>query len=235
MATALSALETRARVHLKETTARFWTSAELIALMNECFKDMWGAILDLNQEHFLTVDESNVSLAADATSLTGVPTDCFRVHLIEPRDTTTNPGQRVVFVPKDYNSALFTNARSWPAQDPNNGLAIFYTLTGAGAPVGAPSVLVAPKLSTALNLRFVYNPSIPTKTSGQDNPIPGESDNAVIAWTVAYARAKEREDRSPDPNWLAIYATEKQNVLVRMTPRQTQEPEVVEGVFDGWM
>ena len=52
-----------------------------------------------------------------------------------------------------------------------------------------------------------------------------------MAWTVAFARAKEREDRSPDPAWLAIYATEKQNILTRLTPRQTQEPEIVGDMF----
>lgn len=234
MATALSSLETQARRHLQETTARFWSSAELIDIANKGLKDLWRAVVDLHQEHFLTVDETNVSFAANDTDLTGVPTDCYRVHLIEPRDTTTDPGQRILFVPKDYNSADFINARSMTAQDPNGGARLFYTMTQAGPPVGAPVVLVAPKLTSALTLRFVYVPTLAEKVAANDNPIPGESDNAVIAWIVAYARAKEREDRSPDPNWLAIYKTEKDNLLTSLTPRQTQEPDVVEDLFAGW-
>lgn len=233
MATLLSTIETAARKPLKEASATYWTSAELIEHMNDAIKDLWRAILDLHQEHFLTVDETNVSFAANDTDLTGVPTDCFRVHLIEPRDTTTDPGQRILFVPKDYNSADFINARSMTAQDPNGGARIFYTVTQPGPPTGAPVVLCAPKLTSALNLRFVYVPTLATKAAGDANPIPGESDLALKAWTVAYARAKEREDRSPDPNWLAIYATEKQNLLVALTPRQTQDPDVVEGLYDG--
>ncbi len=234
MATLLSSLETQSRRHLIETSASFWSSDELIDIMNKGIKDLWGAIIDLNQEHFLTVDTTNVSLAADTASLTGVPSDVFRVHLIEPSDTTVSPGQRILFVPRDYNSNEFTNARSLTAQDPNGGVRIYYTLTQAGAPVAAPTVLVAPQLTSALALRFVYVPILAAVTSGGNNPIPGEADNALIAWTVAYGRAKEREDRSPDPNWLAVYATEKRNLLVRLTPRQTQEPDVVEGVFDVW-
>ncbi len=235
MATLVSSLETQARIHLKETTAAFWTSAELVAHINNGIKDLWGAIIDLHDEHFLTVDVTNVSLAAEGTQLTGVPTDCFRVHLIESRDTTVDPGARVVFVPKDYNSADFINARSRASLDPSSGLRIFYKLTQAGYPVAAPVILCAPKISSALTLRLAYVPGPGTVAAGSNNPIPGESDNALIAWTVAYARAKEREDRSPDPNWLAVYKTEKTNVSVRLTPRQDQEPDVVEDLFAGYI
>lgn len=234
MATTLTSLETQARRHLKETTASFWSSAELVDLINKGIKDLWGAIIDLHQEHYITVDASNVSLAADTASLTGVPTDVFRVHLIEPRDTTTTPGRHIIFTPRDYNSPEFINARARTSIDPEGGLEIFYTLTQAGAPVGAPTILIAPQISSALNLRLVYIPVVADKVAANDNPIPGESDNALIAWTVAYARAKEREDRSPDPNWLAVYATEKQNLLTRMTPRQSQEPEVVGDLWGAW-
>lgn len=235
MATLLSALETQVRIPLKETTASYWTSAELIAHFNNGITDLWGAICDLHQEHNLTVDETNVSIAANATQFTGVPADCFRVHVIEPRDTTTSPGQQILFVPRDYKSHEFTGARAQLAQDPNSGgLKIYYTLTGAGAPVAAPTILCAPKLTSALNLRLAYIPSLAVKAAGDANPIGGGSDNALIAWCVAYALAKTREDKSPDPNWLAVYATEKQNMLTRMAPRQEQEPEIVEGVFDAY-
>lgn len=236
MATLISAVESQSRLHLKEVTASFWTSNELVDIINKGIKDLWGAIVDLNQEHFLTVDTTNVSLAVNGVTLTGVPADVFRVHLIEPGDTTVDTGGgSVLFRPKDYNSNEFINARAMTAQDPSNGLKVYYTLSAAGAPVAAPTVHVAPKLSTALSaLRFVYVPVLAAVAAAGNNPIPGESDNALIAWCVAYARAKEREDRSPDPNWLAIYATEKQNLLVRLTPRQTQEPDVVDGFFDAF-
>lgn len=235
MATALSSIESQARIHLKEVTASFWSSAELIDIINKGIKDLWGAIIDLNQEHFITVDESNVTLEASTSSLTGVPSDVFRVHLIEPRDTTpTGSFRNVEFVPRDYNHPLFRNARAQGVLDASTGINIYFTVSQAGAPVGAPTILVAPQVDSQLPLRFVYVPVLAAVASSGNNPIPGESDQALIAWCVAYARAKEREDRSPDPNWLAVYATEKQNILVRCAPRQTQEPEIVDGVFDAW-
>ena len=44
-------------------------------------------------------------------------------------------------------------------------------------------------------------------------------------------RAKEREDRSPDPSWLAIYANEKQMLLQSLGLRQYHEPQKVDDIF----
>jgi len=234
MATLISALERQARKPLLEDTASFWSSSELVEHFNNGIKDMWGAIIDLHQEHYMVVDEEHVTIAANGKQLIGVPQNTFRILLIEPRDTTSTGTTRdIVFVPRDYNSPEFISARSWSGQSASSPAWVYYAMSQAGAPVNAPTVHVAPTFSSAVNLRFVYIPTQPIVSAGSDNPIPGESDNALIAWCVAYARAKEREDRSPDPNWLAIYATEKQNLLVRMTPRQEQEEEVVSDMFEG--
>ncbi len=50
---------------------------------------------------------------------------------------------------------------------------------------------------------------------------------------VAWARAKQSSDGTPDAGWLAIYSTDKQGLLTALTPRQEQEEEVVEGMFEG--
>lgn len=238
MATTLSTLRTSARAHLIETTADFWTDAELLDIMLQGAKDLWGAIVDLHQEHFLTVDTTNVSLSANGTSLSGVPTNTFRVHIIEPTDTTdAGSVENILFVPRDYNSPDFIAARTVAAQDPTNTGIIYYCLTSAGAPVAAPTVLIAPSVSSAMaagTIRFVYVPTLGTLTASSDNPIPGEADHALIAWTVAYARAKEKDDRTPDAAWLAVYATEKQHLLTRLTPRQTQEPDYTEALFQSF-
>ncbi len=232
MATLLSAIETNVRKDLKEATATFWTSAELIQHMNDGIQNLWGAIIDLFEEHYLTIDESNVSLAADSTSLTGVPSDTFRVHLIEPRDTTSaGDAPNTLFIPKEYNGPEFSNARSLGSQDPRAGLKIYYQVHGAGYPVGTPTVTTAPKISSALTLRFVYVPGIGAKSSSDSNPIPGQADKAIHAYTMAFALAKEQEDKMPHPGWLQIFKTEKDSVLQRLTPRQTQEPLVVEDFF----
>ena len=237
MATLLDDIRTRARRQLQETSASFWTEAELADHIIAGIRDMWGAIIDLHQEHFATIDATNVSLAASTSTLTGVPADTFRVLLIEPRDVTSSAtGRYTQFIPRDYNSPEFIAARMLSSQDSSSGPIIYYNINQAGAPVAAPTVNVAPQLSAALNLRFVYIPTLATSLfndfATDNNPIPGESDNALFAYCMAFARGKERDDGSPDPNWLAVYGTEKQNVLVRLTPRQEQEPEYVMGMFE---
>lgn len=234
MATLLSTIRTNARIELKETTASFWTDAELLTHEQLCINDLWGAIIDLNGTHFQTIDVTTMSIAAEATSIATVPSDVFRILLIEPRDTTSaGSSNSLLFVPKKYNDPEFISARAMSSLDPLTAGIVYYDVVGAGAPVAAPTILIAPKLSSAVNLRVHYIPVAGSDalTAASNNPIPGESDRAIMAWTVAFARAKEREDRSPDPAWLAIYATEKQNILTRLTPRQTQEPEIVGDMF----
>lgn len=228
MATTLTTIVTDARNHLLEATASFWSDAELVRLAALGCEDLWKAIIDVYQDYFLTIDETNVSQAADATSLTGVPSDVFRVKAIEPRTLTIESSTK--YRPLDFNHPDFLRARMETAVDPA-GRVIYYDVISTGAPVGAPTIRVAPKINSALNLRLVYIPTLGTLSGASNNPIPGHSDNAIKAWIVAYARAKEREDRSPDPEWISVYASEKQNILTVVTPRQEDEPEVAEAIF----
>ncbi len=213
----------------------FWTDTELLDHAINACKDMWAAILDVYGDHYLTIDATNVTLAANTDSLTGVPADVFRINLIEPRDLSiAGDARNTMFVPRHYNHPAFMAARSQSPFDPTTGGIVYYDVSGVGSPSGAPTILTAPRLSQTMNLRVAYNPTLATLTVNSNNPLPGEADKALIAYGVAYARAKEREDRSPDPSWIAVYATEKQSVLTRITPRQDQEPEVVDGVFDDY-
>lgn len=237
MATLISSIETQARRHLVESTASFWSSAEIVDIIGKGILDLWRDIVDLKAEHYLTIDTTNVTLAADTATLTGVPTSVHKVYLIEPlNNTSSGANQNVHFDPLDYNDSAFRDARASANVDPSN-VVIYYAITGQGAPVGAPTIHVAPKITSAMSLRFCYVPVLATTDleAGDNVPIPGEADNALIAWAVAYARAKERDDRSPDPGWLAVYTTEKQHLLQSLGQRQLQEPEYAKALFaDYW-
>lgn len=214
----------------------YWTEQELLDILILGCKDLWRAIVDLHQGHFTTIDETNVSVVANTSALSGVPADCFRILMIEPRDfSAANDNRYLWFRPKQYHSATFQNARVEAAQNPAGAVdTIYYDILNAGSPVAAPSIVIAPTLTSAMLLRVVYVHVLPTLVESDNNPIPGESDNAIIAWAVAHARAKEREDKMPDPSWIAVYSTDKQALLTALTPRQEQEEEIVEGLFDGY-
>ena len=229
MSTQISAVETLVRQRLDEISPRYWSSDELVGHISAGIRDLWRDIANLKQEHYLTVDETNVYMPANSYELAGVPVDVHKVHLIEVRDLTgTSNG--LVFAPLDYNHKDFALARSRGSIAPEADT-IFYAITAPGSPVGAPVIRVAPKVSSAVNLRFSYVPTLGTLTAGSMVPIPGEADNALVAWTVGYARAKEREDRAPDPAWMKIYGMEKENLLNSLGLRQYHEPSYADALF----
>lgn len=236
MATTFTTLIGIVRLHLNENTASatsYWTDNELAALIALGAKDLWRAINDNFQHYFLTIDATNVSLAAGASTLTGVPSDVSIVRGLECRSLSDRPG--VVFEYRDYNHVDFQRARAIGTQDTAYGGKIFYCVTGAGGPVAAPTIQVAPAVNATLTLRLSYVPTLAAMTTASSNPIPGESDNALVAWAVAYAMAKQSEDQQPDAGWLNIYATEKANILTSLAPRQTEDEETAEAMFeDEW-
>jgi hypothetical protein len=231
MATLISTIITSSRQDLNEATARFWTDAYLLELAIEGIKDLWKKIIDLEKDHFVTIDETNLSLAANTTAITGVPTDLFRIRNLRPRTLMLdNPG--LIFKPRDLTHPDFVQAQAIPACEPRNRV-VYYAVVNAGAPVGAPAIRCAPQLSTAVLLTAEYIPVIGTLTAASNNPIPGESDKALKHFIIAFARAKERADRAPDPEHISIYATEARNLLTALTPRSEQETETAIGLFEG--
>ncbi len=224
MAVKISDIETLSRQRLVEVTPRFWTSDELNQMTIAGIRDLWRDIADLKQEHFLTFNFTDVMFPPQSDQLIGVPADVHKVYLVEAHDiTTTSSNVGLQFKPLDYNHNNFQLARSRDAIDPSNDT-IYYALTAPGGPVGPPVIKAAPKVTSNVKINFSYVPSLGDMTKDTPVPIPGESTNALVAWTVAFARAKERDDRAPDANWLAIYATEKQHLLQSLGLRDYQEP-----------
>lgn len=239
-ATAISDTLAEVRDFLLEKRARFWSDPELRAIYGHGVSDLWGAILDVHGEHYMTIapaqggTDNGPVLRASAMQIDNVPDNCFRVLLIEPRDTSSDgTARQILFTPKKFNHPDFVVARTQSARDAGSTREIYYHVSGVGAPISAPTILTAPMVASDVLLRIAYCPTI---TLGDENPIPGESDNALKAWVIAYALAKEgpQGSRVPDPSWLGIYSTEKQLILTRLTPRQEQESEVVEDFYQGY-
>lgn len=226
----------------------FWTEDELHQLAVNGAKDLWKSIVDLHQGHFVRfVDSTNFASygyvgqptypagsSGNMTAFMNIPADCFRIMNVEPENLSNNGNIVRYFKPKQMSGQDFQAARAMTIQDSSSFLTIYYDILNAGSPVGAPTMVGAPPVSSAIPLRLMFVYTLPTLLDTDANPIPGESDNALIAWIVAYAKSKEQDtvNRVPDPGWLAVYATEKQGLLVALTPRQEQEEETVVGMFE---
>jgi hypothetical protein len=231
MATVIANLIPIIRNRLVEPTARFWTDDELTEMVISGIRDLWRDVVDLKQEHYLTINNTDVFLAPNSSQLSGVPVDVHIVYMIEPQDVTEqSPTEGLLFQPREYNNDSFISARTRPPIDPSNDV-IYYDIHSQGAPVGAPIIRVAPQVTSTVYLSFGYVPTLSALTEQSVVPIPGEADNALIAWTVAYARSKERDDRSPDPAWLNIYGTEKAHLLNSLGLREYQEPKYVDAIW----
>jgi hypothetical protein len=233
VATTLASIISQARSNFlqepAEVTNGQWTDAQLLALAGNGVKDLYRALKDTYQDFFFTLDEANVSMPANSFLLTGVPDDVFIVLGIEPRDVSTY--SHVKFTFKQYTHPDFRAARALSGrtlQTVGDTCEIYYDVVGAGAPVSAPTIYAAPKLSAALPLTLVY---VPTLTLATNNPIPGESDMALQLYIAAYARAKVRDDQSPDPNLLELYKTEKESITIAVSPRDESDIETVEDFF----
>ncbi len=240
MPTIISHIETLVRqTPLIELSPRFWSSQELTDIIIAGIKDLWRDIVDLKQEHYLTINPSDgtpgdVYLAANSSTLSGVPSDVHKIFIIEALDqSNSSPNTGLQFHPLSYNHLYFQSARSLAPIDPASDT-IYYAITGQGSPVGPPLIYCAPQVTSRVNLRFAYVPTLGPMTTNSPVPIPGEADNALLAWTVAFARAKERDDRSPDPNWLAVYSTEKLHLLESLGLRQYAEPTYVDAQYEDY-
>ncbi len=111
-------------VNTSGITAPFWTEDELFQLIVAGCKDLWKAIVDLHQGHFVRFVDSTstpvgtltlpAGVSARMTFMTGVPTDCFRIMNIEPENLTNTTASGLVryFKPSAMNSRDFQAARA---------------------------------------------------------------------------------------------------------------------------
>lgn len=236
MATQVKDIVTRVRNLLVEKQPRFWSDPELIGYIEAGVKDLWRDIVDLKQEHYLIRNVTDVSYPASSDRLIGVPVNVHKIYMVEPVDLTVNGANASLeFKPLDYNHDSFRSARARDSIDPSADT-IYYAITSQGAPVDAPVIFCAPQVNSSVPIAFSYVPTLDPIQSPDDRiPIPGEADNAIVAWAVAYARAKEKEDRAPDATWLAVYASDKQHLLQSLGLREYQEPQFVDALFaDFW-
>lgn len=223
------------KAYLHDETSVNWDDDELLGHARKGISRLWRRIVDVYENHFLTIDSEHAFIDANATQISGIPDDCYRVVLVEPRvigPSSLNPG--LVFKPKKWQDPMFLNARATSPIAPTEGI-IYYQLHEQGPPIGPPVVRIGPAISSSMLLTIAYNQRLPVETYDEDtdNPIPGDSDHALTCWIVAHAKTKDREDQRPDRGWLDDFDTELATILTSLAPRQVQEQEHVEGFMEG--
>jgi len=214
---------------------QFWADDELLAHLLAGCKDLWRALVDLHQDHFVSVNTA-VILPAIADALVRVPSDLFRILFLHPLDSSDSSTRAIRFRRASLTSLDFTSAMTRAAIDPlGTGGLVYYALVNAGSPVMTPAIHVAPRVNSDVACRLVYVPTLPgTLNADSMNPIPGESDHALMAWTAAYALGKQNPDGTfaPDTTWLQVYSTEKESIKIVTEPRDASSPSIIRGVFD---
>lgn len=233
MSTTLQTVLNMTRDALNEAVPRYWSDVELLRYMNRGIRDAWRQITLTNQNYQFSLNTS-VTLAANADVLTNVPTDVSVIFNLESLDMVAHP---INFIGRtDYANAEFQNARrrsqAGETHNPDQPGTIFFCLVGAGAPVGAPTVYVAPRVSAALTLALAYRPVIGAELTATGLvPLPGELDQALVHWTAAYAIGRERSSAEPDAPRISLYQREVDVILAAITPRDEQEDQTVQAFF----
>lgn len=221
------------RTQLREPIPAFWSDNELVTWMNNGARILYRAIVDLYQDYFNVIDESSCFIEAGQKMIWGIPEDVYKVVMIEPRvlgEQSTTRG--LIFKPRGWTDPAFVQARARPARPPQNTV-VYYTLMKAGAPVGPPEIRIAPVLTDGVLLTVTYVHAYQPFCTADRNPIPGESDAALVHYTLAHALAKERGETEPDAAQLALFGTERTDILTRLDIRQLQESQVALGMFEG--
>lgn len=222
---------------LNEPVPRFWSDAELIRYLNRGIRDAWRQISMVNQNYQFTLSTA-VTLAAGADVLSNVPTDVSVVLNLEPADMVSNP---LVFVPKsDYADADFQNARrntqDGQTQDAGQVGRIFYMLAGAGAPVAAPTIHIAPRVNAEVTLALAYRPVIGAELGASSLvPLPGELDMALAHWAIAHALGRQRGSAEPDGPRMLMYQAELDKALPAIDPRDETGDDVVVAMFEEYI
>ncbi len=234
MSTTIRSLLGRVRRVLDRNTGGdfSWVEDELLEHLDLGIRELWREIKELEDDYFHTVDSTNVTLAASTATLTGLPADIDTIHGITSRTPSTPPG--FLFTPSRYKSVEFQRALTQSAIDPT-GQTFYYAFAGAGGPVAAPTCHVAPMSTSAINLRVIYTPTLAATAITGNNPIPGESDAALVSWTLAWALAKTTKEKTPSAGYMQMFGDSRDKLLVSLTSRQIDEPRYVEALFqDEW-
>ena len=234
---ALSDLRLRVRDQLDESSASFWTDAQLNRYINRAKDRVWNRLKAANEYYCTVTRTSNdgaltiqgESYTASAfrivagTSDYVLPPDLDTLSIIE---CITSGYEDLTFTRIDINDPEFRAARSLTDNQTPGG-EIFFDIINE-----PPSMRIVPKLSTTLDLRITYVATLADLSSDTDRlTLPNPLYLAVCDYATMFAL---RQDRSPDAG---TYESSGDKIIAEKFGadfRQTQDVQVARGFLEGW-
>ena len=239
----LSDLRTAVRDNLDEATASFWTNAQLNRFLTRAADAVWMECRKLKADFFLlqrTSTDGSVTIYGDSYTtssfaiVAGTTDYTLPMDLAELRriDATTSGYESVVFRHADLATSTM---RAYRAQTTNQDPTVIWFDV-----IGERTLTIAPKCSVALDLRLWYVPRTMIFSTAGASLMDFATDTDELALPHPLYLAVEEMatmraqlmDRDPSAtNWEQM-AERTVRRFFGAHARQSQDPEVVEGVFE---
>jgi hypothetical protein len=241
----LTQMLTAVRTSLDETVAAYWTDANLMSVLTRAAHAVGTEIRKLRADYWLrpmastdisetiygeTYAPSSLAIVAGTTTYT-LPPDLLELKMVE---CITSGYETVTFVHKDLAHPSFRSVRA-AATSSQSPSVIYFDLTGER------SLILTPPSDTALNIRIWYVSSVvivATSTGASLLDFATSTDQLIMPWPgymaveeVATMRAQLR-DHDPMASAWASMADQSVNRLFGAHGRVTQDPVVVQGLFE---
>ena len=234
----LSNLRTAVRDRLDESSASFWSNAQIDRYVNRAKDRVWNRVKALNEDYFAvtrlstdgsvtilgeTYATSSFQIVASVRDYT-LPPDFSEMRLIEV--TTTNY-EDVRFT---YQDMTKPEMRAMMEIVDNQVPAYFLFDI-----IGERTMRIAPKSDTTLDLRLTYIQAFPDMTTDADEmTMPHPLYLAVESYAVGYAL---KQDRNPDAPAEMLDGDKVIAEMFGASHRQSQDVETATGYladYTGW-
>lgn len=231
----LSDLRTATRDRLDESTATFWTNAQLNRYINRAKDRVWSRIRSLNEDYFMvrrTSLDGSVTILGETYATTSfqivattvlytLPPDFSEMKLIV---VTTDGYEDVRFEYKDLTHPEMRAALE--ITDDQTPATFFFDI------VGERTMRIAPPSNTTLDIEINYVQALGEMTTDADTmTMPHPLYLAVESYAVALAL---EQDRNPDSKLVAADGDKIIAEVIGATHRQTQNPEHATAYLAEW-
>ena len=234
--TTLNTLLTELRADLDERSPGIWSDTDLARWLNHGIHKTIIGIKSVREDYFVkrmrssdadltifgsTYDPSNIAMVNGTTVYT-LPDDLLEIRSFEPLNQTDRD-DGILFLPKDFSESAFSSARRTAGTDSRKWY--YYDQYGTN------QLLIAPAPQAAIATEMFYVSITQEYALGDTiSTLPPWAFNAVKEY--AYYRALKSQNHPDTNNALARFKDELSDTRSLATPRNSQEPRFVEGVFD---